>query len=110
MSVRPSTLQLLLALFLGLAVLCVISRPVFAAAQEIHELSHDLGGDAATGDGDDGALEGTLHAPHCCFHAAMLPTAPLLPLHLARQEPPRTASSGIPPAPTARALRPPIAR
>jgi hypothetical protein len=105
----------ILALCVGLALLCTLSRPVFTTLQELHEWQHAVasaGGaaDASVDPTDAGQdLESVFHAPHCCVHAALLPPmlvfAPASRTHV----PPQFIAAAPRASPLSRFLRPPIA-
>jgi hypothetical protein len=108
--------RLLAALMLGLMTLCVVAKPVVAAAHELHELQHathgDMAADAAV-DGRDGAppdiVQTLLHAEDCCLHASAMPAKPAPWLPLLRTAETRPSAVPAPPAvPPSRMLRPPI--
>ncbi len=105
----------MLALCVGLALLCTLSRPVFTTLQELHEWQHavasaDIAVDASGDPTDAGQdLERVFHAPHCCVHAAVLPPmlvfAPASMTHI----PPQFIAAAPRASPLSRFLRPPIA-
>lgn len=106
-----------MALCVGLAVLCALTRPVFATMQELHEISHGVphgASDEAIADAVDSAepsdagMEGVYHAPHCCLHAVMLPEALSFEGQPMPQAPPGFVPHPPRLTPLARALRPPI--
>ena len=108
--------RLLAALMLGLMTLCVIAKPVVAAAHELHELQHATHGDTvadAAVETRDGAppdiLQTLLHAEDCCLHASAMPAkpSPWLPLLRTADARPRVVTAP-PPVPPSRMLRPPI--
>lgn len=117
-SLRRPLLYSLKALFLGLALACVLAQPVLAAAHELHEAEHERAEAVAadrgvTTDAEDptpGTLDDLLHAFDCCLHATALP-APALAWTPQRLHalPPRESLPAHTPSPLSRFLRPPIA-
>jgi hypothetical protein len=102
-----------LALCVGLAVLCTLTRPVFTTVQELHELAHDVSAAGSVADADDAkgsdpALEGVFHAPHCCVHAGVLPPTLLFSPSQVTQAPPHFVAAAPCASPLSRFLRPPI--
>lgn len=104
-------LKAVTALCLGLALLCMLTRPGFVTLQELHEVEHAAvaGMQQPGSDSVDPVLEDIFHAPHCCAHAAMLPAALMLPAVALRQDPPRSVAASPRSPPPSRFLRPPIA-
>lgn len=112
-AVHSPLLKAVLALCVGLAVLCTLTRPVFTTMQELHELEHVLSPDGNDGvDADaataDSGLEGVFHAPHCCVHAGVLPPTLMFTPSAVTQAPPRFVAAAPRASPLVRFLRPPI--
>lgn len=101
-----------LALCVGLAVLCTLARPVFTTVQELHELAHDVSAAVDADDTDasdaDPALEDVFHAPHCCVHAGVVPPTLFFTPSSVIQPPPRFVAAAPRASPLSRFLRPPI--
>lgn len=105
--------KVVLALCVGLAVLCTLTRPVFTTLQELHELEHDVSTAGVAADANDASdsdpgLEGVFHAPHCCVHAVVLPPTLLFAPSPVTQAPPRFVAAAPRASPLSRFLRPPI--
>lgn len=105
-------------LLLGLAVLCLLAKPVLAAAHELHDAEHTRSAlaeglphdaDSRADAPQEGALDGLLHALDCCLHAsAVMPESYDWAAVPRRHQPPAFVRPPHWPALTSRFLRPPI--
>jgi hypothetical protein len=109
------------ALFLALALLCVLVQPVFSALHDLHEIEHvllDGQADADPHGADVGpvdepapdSFDGVLHDLDCGLHCSVLVASALTwTPDVLRDAAPSARLAVVLPAPHARVLRPPIA-
>ncbi len=109
------------ALFLALALLCVLVQPVFSALHDLHEIEHVLldGQADADPDGADagpvdepapGSFDGVLHDLDCGLHCSVLVASALTWAPDVQRDPAPSAHLAVVlPGPHGRLLRPPIA-